>query len=122
MFGLGVGEILIILAAALIFIGPKKLPEIARGLGKGLKEFQNAARGITETINEPVQKTKAEIQAEIKKNIPSFEEQFKDDPPHDNPGEDFVSAADIANLPDEYSPEHDGEYRPENSEEKKENS
>jgi len=42
MFGLGTGEILIIFAAALIFIGPKKLPELARGLGKGIREFQKA--------------------------------------------------------------------------------
>jgi len=109
MFGLGVGEILIILAAALIFIGPKKLPELARGLGKGLKEFQNAAKGITETLNEPVRKTVDEI----KKDIPSFEEQFKDDPPHDHGDGDFVTAADLANLPDDYSPEHDEENQKE---------
>lgn len=53
MFGLGVGEIIIILVVALIFIGPKKLPELARGLGKGMREFQNAARGIQETIKNP---------------------------------------------------------------------
>ena len=53
MFGLGVGEILLISVVALIFIGPKKLPELARGLGKGLREFQNAAKGVTEAIQRP---------------------------------------------------------------------
>mgnify|MGYP006301201309 CR=1 FL=1 len=42
MFGLGAGEIAVILVIALIFIGPKKLPELARSLGKGLREFQKA--------------------------------------------------------------------------------
>lgn len=50
MFGLGIGEITIILVIALIFIGPKKLPELARGLGKGIKEFQNATRGIQSSV------------------------------------------------------------------------
>ena len=53
MFGLGVGEIIIILVVALIFIGPKKLPELARGLGKGMREFQNATRGIQDAIQNP---------------------------------------------------------------------
>ncbi len=50
MFGLGLGEILIIAIFALIFIGPKKLPELARGLGKGIREFQNASRDLKEQI------------------------------------------------------------------------
>lgn len=53
MFGLGIGEIVIILFVALIFIGPKKLPELAKGLGKGFREFQNAANGLKETIQNP---------------------------------------------------------------------
>jgi len=53
MFGLGIGEIVIILFVALIFIGPKKLPELAKSLGKGFREFQNAANGLKETIQNP---------------------------------------------------------------------
>ena len=53
MFGLGVGEIAVILVIALIFIGPKKLPELARTLGNGFKEFQNAMRGTNQTIHNP---------------------------------------------------------------------
>lgn len=48
MFGLGFGELLLIFLIALIFIGPKKLPELAKGLGKGIREFQNAAKGLSE--------------------------------------------------------------------------
>lgn len=42
MFGLGVGEILLILALALIFIGPEKLPDLARSLAKGYAEFRRS--------------------------------------------------------------------------------
>lgn len=47
MFGLGAGEILIILVFALIFIGPKKLPELARTLGKSFRELQKAKDDFT---------------------------------------------------------------------------
>lgn len=43
MFGLGAGEIILILVVALIFIGPAKLPDLARSLGKGMREFRRAA-------------------------------------------------------------------------------
>ena len=46
MFGLGATEVVVILILALIFIGPKKLPELAKGLGKGLREFQKAKDDI----------------------------------------------------------------------------
>jgi sec-independent protein translocase protein TatA len=42
MFGLGVQEIMLILLIALFFFGGEKLPEIAKGLGKGLREFKRA--------------------------------------------------------------------------------
>jgi len=43
MFGIGMTELLVILAIGLIVIGPKKLPELARTLGKGLAEFRRAS-------------------------------------------------------------------------------
>ncbi len=50
MFGLGFGELVVIFLIALIFIGPKKLPELAKGLGKGIKQFQDAAKGLTDQL------------------------------------------------------------------------
>jgi TatA/E family protein of Tat protein translocase len=44
MFGLGLWEIGIILIVALLLLGPRRLPELARGLGKGLLEFRQAIR------------------------------------------------------------------------------
>ena len=43
MFGFGTGEILIILLIILLLFGAKKLPELAKGLGKGIKEFRKAS-------------------------------------------------------------------------------
>ncbi|MCK5101071.1 MAG: twin-arginine translocase TatA/TatE family subunit [Desulfobacteraceae bacterium] len=51
MFGLGMPEILLILALALIIIGPKKLPDLAKTLGKSLGEFKNAAQDFKNSIN-----------------------------------------------------------------------
>lgn len=50
MFGIGLPELLIILGVALIVIGPKRLPEVARTLGKGLAEFRRATDGFKESI------------------------------------------------------------------------
>ncbi len=52
MFGLGFGEVLIVLALALIFIGPKKLPELARNLGRGLREFQRAKDDLFQQVGQ----------------------------------------------------------------------
>ena len=46
--GLGGGELLLIGLAILLFFGGKKLPELMRGLGKGVKEFKDASKGETE--------------------------------------------------------------------------
>ena len=51
MPNIGTGEILLIFAAFLIFFGAKKIPELAQGLGKGIREFRKAARDIQEDIN-----------------------------------------------------------------------
>lgn len=48
--GIGGGELLIIFVFALIFIGPKKLPELAKGLGKALREFQKAKNDLMDNI------------------------------------------------------------------------
>ncbi len=51
MFGMGMTEILIILAIALIVIGPKKLPDIAKALGRAMGEFKRATNDLKSSIN-----------------------------------------------------------------------
>jgi sec-independent protein translocase protein TatA len=47
---IGGWEVVVILAAFLLFFGAKKLPELARGLGQGIKEFKKATREVTDEI------------------------------------------------------------------------
>lgn len=49
-FGLGFGETLLILAVVLLFFGPKRLPDAAASLGKGIREFKRAVSGMGEEM------------------------------------------------------------------------
>jgi Tat protein translocase TatB subunit len=51
MFGLGMPEILLILAIALIVIGPKKLPDLAKTLGRAMGEFKRSAQDFKRSID-----------------------------------------------------------------------
>lgn len=66
MFGLGFGELVLIFLIALIFIGPKKLPELAKGLGQGIRDFQRAAKGLTDQIQEDTQTPPQKLEEKAK--------------------------------------------------------
>ena len=51
MFGMGHWEILIILLVILLIFGAKRIPEMAQGLGKGIREFRTAMRDVQEEID-----------------------------------------------------------------------
>src|SRR3954462_10124095 len=53
VFGLGGWEVVLILAVVLVLFGAKKLPELAKGLGQGIKEFKKATREVTDEIQSP---------------------------------------------------------------------
>nr|NIS40827.1 twin-arginine translocase subunit TatB [Desulfuromonadales bacterium] len=55
MFGIGMPELLLILALALVVLGPKKLPDLARALGRGFAEFRRATDDLKNSFNEEVQ-------------------------------------------------------------------
>ena len=55
MFGLGGQELLLILFVVLLFFGPSKLPELARGLGKGMREFKKAQADLENEFNKAVE-------------------------------------------------------------------
>ena len=54
MFGMGMNEVLIILAIAVIVIGPKQLPQVARAMGKMVAQFKRATNDLRATISEEV--------------------------------------------------------------------
>jgi len=62
MFGIGMPELMVIMVVALVVLGPKRLPEIARALGKGLAEFRRA----TADVNEELRKAQRAIEEEAR--------------------------------------------------------
>jgi len=57
IFNLGGGEVILILALILILFGARKLPELAKGLGQGIKEFKKATREVTEEVSHAMDET-----------------------------------------------------------------
>lgn len=103
MFGLGMPEILLILAIALIVIGPQKLPELAKTLGRAMGEFKRSAQDfkrsidIETTIKDPVPAPSEKVKEIIKEA--NSEEKIKTETPKDKASE-AKAATETGDAPD----------------------
>jgi Tat protein translocase TatB subunit len=67
MFGIGLPELIIIMVIALIVVGPKKLPDLAKALGKGMAEFRKATHEIKDSLDldEDINEVKRDLEDSI---------------------------------------------------------
>jgi Tat protein translocase TatB subunit len=77
VFGIGMPELMVILVIALLVVGPKRLPDLAKTVGKGLAEFRKATEGATETLKESLHVD------EIKQDVEDIKESFLSNKSHD---------------------------------------
>lgn len=79
MFGIGLPEMILILALALIVVGPDKLPDLARSLAKGIMELKKTAEGLKEQLNEEGNPLD-EIRPDLEEAAKSFKSHMLDHP------------------------------------------
>ncbi|OGP81100.1 MAG: twin arginine-targeting protein translocase TatB [Deltaproteobacteria bacterium RBG_16_64_85] len=70
MFGIGFQEMLLILVVVLIFFGPKRLPDLAKSLGKGLAEFKKASEEVKKSIDEAMKEEAPKEEAAKEETTP----------------------------------------------------
>lgn len=90
MFGIGMPELLLILGLALIVLGPKKLPELAKALGKGLAEFRRATDELKDEFRQ--------MEREVEDSSPPANEKDNPQPETENPTQ--AAAADSPSAPE----------------------
>lgn len=101
MFGIGLPEMILIMALALIVVGPDKLPDLARSLAKGLLELKKTAEGLKESLKEegnPLDEIKPDLEEaanNLKKNlldIPPYQREEKKAGAATSPAENAAKA------------------------------
>ncbi len=102
MFGIGSTELLIIVVVALIVIGPKKLPEMMRTLGKGLAEFKSMGSDVKRTLDREIEQAEQDIRTATAKEKLFKEEKEKteDASPEEGDKADGASQKTEADSPD----------------------
>lgn len=98
---LGGGELMLIMVVILIFFGANKIPELARGLGKGIREFKDASREI-----------RSEIEGTGLPQQQPYQQQFTQPVAYQNPAPEVTPVADVTPAAAPIAPPMDGGITP----------
>ncbi len=100
MFGIGLPEMIVILAVALIVVGPDKLPELARSLARGVQELKKTVNQVKESLDED--NLLADVENELKETAGTLQEKLLDEETHtwkaDDSGPDEDDVIDLQPL------------------------
>lgn len=87
---MGGGEVMLILAVVLLLFGGKKLPELARGLGKGIRDFKDASEGVKREIHRNI--NAVDIDEDLRRENSRADNEVKSDLPRETPIEKVTGA------------------------------
>lgn len=99
MFGsLGMGELILIFLVVLLIFGANRIPEIARGIGKGIREFKDATNEISRELDSESQRRQIDQPRPPQQGAPQARQQQAPPEPAraDNPGNDASDASESA--------------------------
>lgn len=77
LFDISGGEILVVILFVLMFFGSKNIPELMRGLGRGIREFKNATQSIQREIQESADKAKNQISLPLDQQLDEMDNEIK---------------------------------------------
>jgi sec-independent protein translocase protein TatB len=93
MFGIGMTELLVILAVALIVFGPTRLPELARSLGRAMGEFRRASTDLRQSFHEAVEEPRPAADPAASAAPPALAAPAANEPTGDAPAAETPAAA-----------------------------
>jgi len=102
VFGIGMTELLVVLVVALLVLGPKRLPEIARSLGRGMAEFRRASNDLRASLTASLEEDAPRPPGTAPSSVPLGGTSAKD-------GQDTVARSESQSSQATESPAKDGQ-------------